>query len=196
MTQVSTDPDPVEGDLTEIFPAVYEDLRRLAARRLRQQRHPTLQPTALVHDLFVRLAGQPALRFGTRAQFFALASRAMRAVLCDRARARAAAKRGAALTLSLDDVAAGADSLVVEALALDIALTRLEAIDVRQARIVELRYFGGLTVEETAETLVVSPMTIKREWRIARAWLRRELGEALQGPAEATPAAGRRALTS
>jgi RNA polymerase sigma factor (TIGR02999 family) len=168
---------PALGALADLFPIVYQDLRRMAARRLRRQAHPTLQPTALVHDLFVRLSGQPVLQFTTRAEFFAVASRAMRAVLVDRARARAAVKRGIPVTLAVDleDVAPATDPKPVDVLALELALGRLEALDPRPARVVELRYFGGLTIDEAAEVLDVSPMTVKREWRLARAWLRREL---------------------
>jgi RNA polymerase sigma factor (TIGR02999 family) len=176
MTRSIAETAHAEGDLAALFPVVYQELRQMAAHRLRRQPHPTLQPTALVHDLFIRLAGQPTMQFGTRAQFFALASRAMRAVLADRARERSAIKRGVALTISIDDLDPAVDPPGVDALALEIALTRLEALDARQARVVELRYFGGLTIEEAAETLDVSPMTIKREWRLAKAWLRRELG--------------------
>lgn len=160
----------------DLFPFVYADLRRLAARRLGRVHQQTLQPTALVHELFVRMAKNPRAQFVDRTHFFAVAARAMRAILTDRVRARLADKRGAALTVSLADVEHAADPQAVDALALDVALARLEALDPRQAQVVELRYFGGLTIEETADVLSVSMMTVKREWRIAKAWLRRELG--------------------
>ena len=167
----------------DLFPAAYGDLRRMAARRLGGRvDHPTLQPTALVHELFVRMVGNRGAQFADRTHFFAVAARAMRAILADRARARAADKRGPGLTISLVDVEQAADSRAAGILELETALVRLEALDPRQARVVELRYFGGLTIPETAEVLGISPMTVKREWRIAKAWLRRALEGDQTGP--------------
>jgi RNA polymerase sigma factor (TIGR02999 family) len=172
--------------LDELLPLVYGELRRQAARQLRAQPEGhTLQATDLVHEAYLRLVDWDIRRadWQDRSQFFAVAALAMRSVLVDHARARRAAKRGGgaqALTLGTAD-AAGAvadqssdSGLDVEAL--DEALTRLAAIDSRQARVVELRYFGGLSIEEAAEALGVSHATVEREWKTARLWLRRELG--------------------
>jgi RNA polymerase sigma factor (sigma-70 family) len=180
--------------LDQLAPLVYAELRRMAARHLRSERcGHTLQTTGLVHEAFVRLIGETSVHWQNRSHFFALASRLMRRVLVDVARARGAAKRGAGQgCLSLDELAdaaedEGADFFVEQALApgmqtsqaelmtIDSALTRLEALDARQAQIVELRFFGGLTVEETAQTLDISNATVKRDWTMAKAWLAREI---------------------
>jgi RNA polymerase sigma factor (TIGR02999 family) len=177
-----------QAALDELLPLVYSELRRQAARFLRAQPlGHTLQATALVHEAYLRLVG--ADRAGTnwsgRAHFFGVAARAMRSILVDHARARRAAKRGGgvqALTLCAADAAAAqageAAGSEVDVVALDEALARLAAMDARQSRVVELRYFGGLSIEETALVLGISHATVEREWRTARLWLRRELGAA------------------
>jgi RNA polymerase sigma factor (TIGR02999 family) len=171
--------------LDALLPAVYAELRRQAQRALRREADGhTLQPTALVHEAYLRLVDQRAVRFESRAQFFGVAARCMRQVLVDAARTRQATKRGGgaqAVTLGALD-AAGAVGAAgaaadrdVDVLALDEALARLAAIDPGQARLVELRYFAGLTLDETAAALGVSAATVSREWSVARRWLRREL---------------------
>jgi len=139
----------------------------------------TLQGTALVHEAYVRLVDQRLVDWQNRAQFFGLAAQAMRRILVDHARSRGRAKRGSgaprAVMETVDAVAAPESVAVEDAIAIDVALSRLQAIDPGQAQIVELRFFGGLTVEETAEVLSLSPRTVKREWALARAWLHREL---------------------
>ena len=136
----------------------------------------TLQPTALVHEVFLRMVGPAAVSWESRAQFFGIAGRCMRRVLVDHARARLAAKRGgAAGSITLSDFDALAEEPEPEVLALHEALEKLEATDPELSRVVELRYFGGLTIDETATALEISPATVKREWAVARAWLRREL---------------------
>ena len=168
------------------MPLVYDELRRVAARYIGRERPgQTLQATALVHEAFVRLVGERARGFQNRAHFVAIAALSMRQILVQRARARRAAKRGGAperVTLN-EDLGAGGGvgagfnrPLDIDILALDEALTRLAAFDPDQARLVELRYFGGLTIEETAEAMRSSPATVKRDWAMARAWLKRELG--------------------
>ena len=170
-----------EGDeaaLQQLMPLVYAECRRIAARQMRQERDEhTLSPTALVNELYLRLVDQERASWKNRAQFFATAARLMRRILVDYARARGAAKRGgSAIFLSLD---AARDTpsapAVAEALAIDEALQRLAARDPDQERIVELRFFAGLTVPEVAQVLGRSPRTVKREWQLARAWLFREL---------------------
>jgi RNA polymerase sigma factor (TIGR02999 family) len=169
------------GDETaaaRLFPIVYDELRRLAGAALRRERPShTLQPTALVHEAFLRLVDVKSSRLQDRGHFIAIAARAMRRVLVDHARSRGAVKRGKAeARLSIDDVdVAAVDASDMDLVALDQALERLAAIDERQARIVELRFFGGLTVEETAVVIGASDRTVKRDWQMARAWLRREL---------------------
>lgn len=163
-----------------LVPAVYAELRRQAARAMRREGEHTLQTTALVHEAYLRLVDQRRVVWRNRAHFFGVAAQLMRRILVDYARGRHAAKRGGGMQqLTLGDAdavtAASADE-GVEVVALHEALERLAAIDPTQARLVELRYFGGLNIEETAESLGVSPATVKREWAIARAWLRRELG--------------------
>ncbi len=162
--------------LERLMPVVYGELKRLAASYLRSERPDhTLQPTALVHEAFLRLQGQRSVIWSNRGHFFGIAARIMRRILVDHARRRRAAKRdGVVLRLTLVD--AGADDRAPELIALDSALTSLEELDPQQARVVELRFFGGLTVEETAEAAGISTATVKREWRTARAWLRREIG--------------------
>ena len=163
---------------------VYAELRRRAARALRREADGhTLQPTALVHEAWMRLDGQHGARWESRTQFFAVAARMMRRVLVDHARTRRALKRGAApvqVTLGEVDRSAGTRAPeptpgTVDLLALDDALARLAALDPRKARLVELRYFAGLSIPECAAALGISPATVGREWAVARAWLRREL---------------------
>jgi RNA polymerase sigma factor (TIGR02999 family) len=164
-----------DGDLSareELIPLVYGELRRLARSFLARQRsNHTLQSTALVHEAYLRLVGQTSIHIENRAHFFAIASRLMRCILVDHARKRNAAKRGNNLTLALDeDVALPAKS-TVDLAVLDEALNALAALDPRQASIVEMRFFGGLSIDETSKVLGVSPATVKREWATARTWL-------------------------
>jgi RNA polymerase sigma factor (TIGR02999 family) len=164
--------------LDRLIPLVYAELRE-QARRLMRHEHalPTLQPTVVVHEAYLRLIGAEPLAWEDRAHFFGVASRLMRQILVDHARARLAQKRGGGATVvSLAGAETPAPAPRVDMLALHEALERLAALDPDQARIVELRYFGGLTVEETAQVLSISPATVKRDWASARAWLLRELG--------------------
>ena len=164
--------------LDQLLPIVYAELRRIAARQLRRDRADhSLQPTALVHEAYLRLVTQNRVGLQNRAHFFGVSAEIMRRILVDHARRRRADKRGGgdervAIT---SDLEAPADDRI-SVLAMDRALARLEAIDATLARIVELRAFGGLTIEEAAAVMKISPSTVKREWRIARAWLTRELG--------------------
>jgi RNA polymerase sigma factor (TIGR02999 family) len=160
-----------------LLAAVYDELRRQAARAMRREGEAhTLQATAVVHEAYLRLVDQRAVEWRSRAHFFGVAAQMMRRVLVDHARARLAEKRGGELRrVSLGDVGAGETDASVDVLDLHEALERLAALDPDQARLVELRYFGGLGIEDTAEALGVSPATVKREWAVARAWLRREL---------------------
>ncbi|MBI5168667.1 MAG: sigma-70 family RNA polymerase sigma factor [Candidatus Eisenbacteria bacterium] len=159
--------------------AVYDELRDLAAGYLRRERADhTFQPTALAHEAFLRLMGQRALPREDRSHFLALAAQAMRRILTDHARRRNAAKRGSgALRVTLAAVDAEAAAAEFDMGALDDALHKLAALDERRARVVDLRFFGGLTIEETAEALGVSPATVKTDWAFARAWLHRELAD-------------------
>ena len=161
-------------DLTAL---VYDELRRLAAAYLRRERPgQTLQPTALVHEAYLRLLKDRPDRWQNRAHFCAIAAHSMRQILIERARARDAQKRGGGgAKVTLDEGMMAGAPRPIDFLALDDALERLAALDAEQARIVELRFFGGLSVEETAEALGSSPATIKRRWTLARAWLAREL---------------------
>ncbi len=191
-----------EVALNKITALLYQELRALAQRHLHRERpNHTIQRTALVHEAFLRLADQQSVDWQSRAHFFALASSIMRRILVDHARARQAAKRGGgAAVLSLDQMAEGKESdetaptcgrdAIAEPrdktdedkddiAAIDEVLTRLATVDSRQAQIVEMRYFGGLTIEETAQALNISDATVKREWTLARAWLRRELSRSL-----------------
>jgi RNA polymerase sigma factor (TIGR02999 family) len=165
--------------MSELLPIVYQELRRVAAGYLRRERPgQTLQATALVHEAYLRLLREQQVSWQNRAHFCAIAANSMRQILVERARARHAAKRGGdRQRITLDETVAPAhgDDAGVDIDALDQALTRLAALDAQQARLVELRYFGGLTIEETAEVLGVSPATVKRSWVVAKAWLRKEL---------------------
>jgi RNA polymerase sigma factor (TIGR02999 family) len=158
------------------MPLVYDELHRVAARAMRRESPGhTLQTTALVHETYLRMVNQQGADWQSRAQFFGVAARVMRRVLVDHARARIAEKRGGDnQQVSLQNVAANSAD-VVDVLALDSALDRLHELDPIQSRVVELRYFTGLNIEDTASAMDMSPSTVKREWAIARAWLRREL---------------------
>lgn len=165
--------------LERVTPLIYAECRRIAERQLRRE-HPehTLDPTELVHELYLRLVDQRRATWENRAQFFAVAAQLMRRILVDYARARHAAKRGGAgaVFVSLEAAAATPeDPRIADVLAIDDALDRLAAHDPEQVRIIELRFFAGLTVDETAHVVGRSPRTIKREWSLAKAWLYREL---------------------
>jgi RNA polymerase sigma factor (TIGR02999 family) len=187
--------DPADPDITQLLqewrtgdkdalerliPLVHRELHTLASRYLsRERRDHTLQTTALVNEAYLRLAGQRDVEWQNRAHFFGIAAQLMRRILVDRARHAGRAKRGGDVPkISVDDAdaaapAAGVDP--VDAYQLDRALSRLEALDAQQSRIVELRFFGGLTIQETAEVMRLSTGTVKRDWAVARAWLYREL---------------------
>jgi len=170
--------------LDQLVPLVYDDLRRLAAGYMgRETPGHALQPTALVHEAYVRLIDQRRVQWRNRAHFFGVAANMMRRILVDDARKRRAGKRGGAaerITLTGDDIAAP-EQHDIDVLALHEALERLASFDPQQERIVELRYFGGLTIEETAEVIGMSPATIVREWTIAKAWLRADMSGAASG---------------
>ena len=190
-----------EAALGELTALIYQELRNLAQRHLRRERpNHTIQRTALVHEAFVRLVNQQSVDWQSRAHFFGLASNLMRRILVDHARARLASKRGGgAAVVSLDEIISPSEpddaghsgahftpepqhfdgETDDDVAAIDEALTRLAALDQRQSRIVEMRYFGGLTIEETAQAMEISDATVKREWTLARAWLRRELSRGL-----------------
>jgi len=160
--------------LDKLLPLVYNELRRLAHSYLSHERPDlTLQTTALVHEAYLKLIDQHSVNWENRAQFFAISAQAMRRILLDNARRHTAAKRGSGgQKISLDEVATLAgDSANESLIALDLALQKLETIDAAQSEIVELRYFGGLTIEETAAVLKISPSSVQREWTVARAWL-------------------------
>jgi RNA polymerase sigma factor (TIGR02999 family) len=170
--------DGDERALDLLMPLLYEGLRQQAARYLRRERRGhTLQTTALINEAYVRLIDAKDVRWQNRAHFFAIAANLMRRVLVDHARRRDAEKRGGSqIRLTLNDVLAMTDQTDVDLLAIDEALNRLASIDPQQARVVELRFFSGLSVEETAAALGISAKTVKRDWSVARAWLRREIG--------------------
>jgi RNA polymerase sigma factor (TIGR02999 family) len=161
----------------KLLPLLYDELRRLADRALsREPRGHTLQATALVHEAYLRLIDQRQAHWRNRAHFLSVAAMVMRRILVDHARRRGAEKRGGDRRgLSLDDAVVYAEEQAVDLVHLDEALTRLAGLDPQQARIVELRFFGGMTIEETAEATGVSPATVKRDWTLARAWLYREI---------------------
>ncbi len=165
--------------LDALLPLVYDELRRVARGYLRRERPgQTLQGTAVVHEAYLRLVDQARVKWQNRAHFLGVAAQMIRRILVDHVRAKRAAKRGAgAMTLSLDESIEVAGRRDVDLVSLDDALEELARFDPRQARIVELRYFTGLSIEETAEVLGISPATVKREWAVARAWLYRELSE-------------------
>ena len=173
---------PESGAAPELLVTLlYQELRRLAGACLRRERpNHTLQPTALVNEAWLRLAAQGRFPHSDRLQFLTVASRLMREVLIDYARTRNRSKRGGGQApVCVEDAAELIASQEVDMLALDDALNDLERIDSQQRQIVELRYFGGLNIEETAQVLGVSPATVKRDWRMARAWLHRELSTGL-----------------
>lgn len=176
---MSADPTPEPPALHELAPLVYDELRRLAAAYMRRERPgQTLQATALVHEAYLRLAGAGTPWHDER-HFVGIAARSMRQILVERARARGAQKRWAGLDrVSMTDALAVSKEPVAMLPALDEALTRLERLDAEQARIVELRYFAGLSIEDTADALGMSPATLKRRWALARAWLFREMSGA------------------
>jgi len=163
-----------------LVPVLYDELRRLAAYYLRKERSDhTLQATALVHEAYVRLVDQREVEWKNRNHFFGVAAQLMRRVLLDHARKHQAAKRGGPLRkVKLDDAVAMCEENAAELVALDGLLTRLSTIDPQQTRVVELRFFGGMSVEETAEVMNISPATVKREWAMAKAWFARELSRA------------------
>jgi RNA polymerase sigma factor (TIGR02999 family) len=165
------------GALDQLLPLVYAELRRIAARQLRRERvGHTLQPTALVHEAYLRLIDQRQVDWHDRAHFFGVAAQIMRRILVDHARRHGAAKRGEGVRcVSVDDARGVPAANEIPILALDHALDRLQKVDAELARIVELRAFGGLTIEEAAHVLNVSSSTVKRDWRTAKAWLTREL---------------------
>jgi len=170
--------DGDEGALRELMPLVYHELRRIAQHHMSgQPPGHTLQPTALIHEAFVKLIGGGEKNFRNRTHFFAVASMAMRQVLVNHANARLARKRGGgAVNVSIDDEEAAVQREATNVLALDDALKTLHVMDPRKSRVVELRYFGGLSIEETSEALGISTVTVTRDWQAARAWLARELG--------------------
>lgn len=176
-----------EASLERLMPLVYDELKRVARGHMRKERSDhTLQTTVLVHEAYLRLVDAQRVEWQDRAHFFGIASRLIRQILVDHARTRGAAKRGGGVApVALDEGAVIGGERATEILALDDALQDLARMDPRQARVVEMRYFGGLTIDETAAVLEISPATVKREWNVASAWLRRELGSgppAGQGP--------------
>ena len=168
--------------LDHLVPMVYDELRRLASNYMRGERPDhLLQTTALVNEAYLRLTDRQHVSCQTRTQFFAVAAQVMRRVLVDYARGRDRAKRGEGIApLSLDDVAVLSSDRAEELLAINSALEGLTAFDPRKGRVFELRYFGGMTVEEAAEVLSVSPVTVARDWRLAKMWLRREIAPPAQ----------------
>ena len=168
------DPRAIE----RLLPVVYDEMRRLAASYLRRERPgQTLQATALVHEVYMRLLQDAQLSWQNRAHFFGIAARSMRQILIERSRARKAAKRGGEqVRVTLDPALMAAPSQGFDLEVLDDALTRLAAFDAELAHVVEIRFFGGLSIEEAAEALGVSPATVKRRWTVAKAWLARDLG--------------------
>jgi RNA polymerase sigma-70 factor (ECF subfamily) len=169
-----------QGDqeaLDQLMPLVYDELRRLAGAYLRRERHDhTLQPTALVNEAFLKLVNQHSMRWQNRAQFYGVAAQLMRRILVDHARVHHAAKHGGdRYQVPLDNLDGFGSQPDADLLALHELLDRLAEIDPEQSRLVELRFFGGLTIEETAEVMHISHATVEREWKIAKAWLKREL---------------------
>jgi RNA polymerase sigma-70 factor (ECF subfamily) len=166
-----------ESAAAPLMDAVYTELRRLAGVHLRRERREhSLPATALVHEAYLKLVDQRRVRWQNRTHFFAIASQVMRRLLVDHARARAASKRGADLTVALEDIEVPSPIRAPDVIALDAALEKLARLDQRQARLVELRFFGGLTVDEAATAMDVAAITANRDWALARTWLFRELG--------------------
>lgn len=175
-TQTAAGPRPV----SDFMPVVYDELRRLARHYLRRERPgQSLQATALVNEAYLRLKRDKRQPWHDRTHFFAIAATSMRQILVERARARHAAKRGGSqIRITLSEAVAATDEMSIDLLALDQALTRLADLDPEHARIVELRFFAGLSIEESAEAMAISPATVKRGWNLARAWLKREMQKA------------------
>lgn len=171
-----------QAALDKLTPLVYEELHRLAHQHMsRERRDHTLQTSALVNEAYLRLINQRDVHWQNRAHFFSIASRLMRRILVDHARAHHYAKRGGgAIQVSLDEAAFVSQERASELVALDEALTSLAAIDQRKSQVVELRFFGGMSVDETAEALGVSPITVKRDWSTAKAWLYRAIERGVQ----------------
>jgi RNA polymerase sigma-70 factor (ECF subfamily) len=165
--------------LDKLMPLIYEELKRLAHHYMSRERPGhTLQTTAVVNEAYMRLINRKSIHWQNRAHFFAIAAQSMRSILVDHARSHAYAKRGGgAHKITLDEAMIVSQQKAAEVLALDDALKELAALDPQQTRVVELRFFGGLTIEETAEVLHLSPATIKREWQTAKAWLYHELAK-------------------
>ena len=169
--------DPAARD--QLVRLVYPELRAVADRQLRGERaNHTLQPTALVNEAYLRLSGLDRMQWQDRAHFVRMAARLMREILVDHARRRDASKRDGGQQVTLTGLDLPADAPDLDVMALDSALARLEQLDPDKARLVELRYFGGLSIEETAEAMALSPATVKRHWQVARAWLFAALAEA------------------
>lgn len=166
-----------QAALDRLMPVVYTELRQLAHRYMRRERPGhTMQTTALIHEAYLRLVDQNQVRWQHQAHFFGIAARLMRQILIEHARSRTRAKRGGGVgTISLDEAAIVSQARATELLALDDALERLATIDPRKSQVVELRFFGGLSVEEAAQVLNIAPNTVLRDWRMAKAWLRREI---------------------
>jgi RNA polymerase sigma factor (TIGR02999 family) len=169
--------------LDRVIPIVYKELRRLAHRQMRGERTgDTLQTTALINEAYLRLVDYARVRPRDRTHFFAIAAQAMRRILIERARSRRSAKRGSgAQKVSLDDVANVSNERAASLVALDEALTNLAVIDPRKAQIVELKYFGGMTIDEAAEVLGISTPTVERDWKMAKIWLHREVSNQKSG---------------
>jgi RNA polymerase sigma factor (TIGR02999 family) len=169
-----------EAAADRLMPLVHEELRRLAHQYMRREKPGhTLQTSALVNEAYVRLVDQSKIQWESRAHFFGIAAHLMRQILVDQARRKNFAKRGGgAIRVSLDSANAIAQEQSANVMALDEALKTLEQTDLRKSQIVELRFFGGMSIEETAEALKISPGTVMREWTFARAWLRKEMGQA------------------
>jgi RNA polymerase sigma factor (TIGR02999 family) len=169
-----------QGDSTaleNLIPLVYKELRRIAARQLYRERpNHTLQPTELVHEVYLKLVDQQSIEWQNRAQFFGVASKLIRRILVDHVRNQRTAKRGAGtVTLALHDAVSEPARQDIDLIKLDDALLSLSMKDAEQSRVVEMRFFGGLSIEETAEALGVSPSTVKRDWAAAKAWLYRDM---------------------
>jgi RNA polymerase sigma factor (TIGR02999 family) len=164
-----------ENALTDVIPLVYDDLRLIARRHLRRSPAPLVQSGSLAHEAYLKLVNTRGIRCNNRAHFFALCSQMIRRIMVDHARKHGTAKRGEGLQVPLDEALLGSRARGVEVEALDEALNSLAKVDPRKARVVELRFFGGLSVEEAAEVLEISEETVTRDWRVAKTWLFREL---------------------
>jgi RNA polymerase sigma-70 factor, ECF subfamily len=167
-----------QSALDRLVPVVYDELRHIASHYMRRERHGhLLQTTALVNEAYLRLVGREKVSCQTRSQFFAIAAQVMRRVLVDYARGQKRAKRGGAMeSLALDDVVLLSEDRAEELIAIDSALDSLKGLDPRKCSVFEMRYFGGMSVDEVSQTLSVSPETVARDWRMAKVWLRREIG--------------------